>query len=539
MNATDETSGTAGTNDARREDIQLGPLLRDLARRFFSGNPFFLASAGILLYGLNRLSTDPHLAGAESAQLTFNFATLFFYEVLLVVTAILLARRTIWYDTLLLVGLENLFVLIPFSLVSRAVLVDQRLADEMCVAATLFALGKFWALRRYIPGLYLPKRLLMFGGVFLAANLAAALSFHRIGYHGRLASEWLMAGWVIILPVLVALGNFLPTAATPDNKLTKRTWLPYALMGLWLVVSIFHLAGVGYVYGFNWQNALIAPTLCVLAWTIYFQVPRLVPAVSTSLRRGLLLSPIVASLVAIQDERIFLALNAINAVCFAYLWLTGVDRKFVLTLGLVSFAAGLSSLPVTWLGEMPDFSRPEWTLGCFTACLLGMIIASRDPRWGLVGGLAWLGIGTTFVRHLDISGNWAVQAGLIFVLCHSLRWRDTEHSGARELRVFICIAWILDSVFWAQAGGDALIGGCAFGLTVCVMQGLHWLAIREWKSRIVGISAMVVIATAPLTQLAQKLKSTSPGYVAVIGSFVLFALGTIAAFTRPRWDKNR
>ena len=33
------------------------------------------------------------------------------YEVLLVLTAVLLARRGIWYDSTLLVGLENLLVL--------------------------------------------------------------------------------------------------------------------------------------------------------------------------------------------------------------------------------------------------------------------------------------------------------------------------------------------------------------------------------------------------------------------------------------------
>src|SRR5437867_3608924 len=141
----------------------LGNRLGDWARRVLASNPFYLASAGFLLYGVNRLSSDPRLTGAESSQLAFNFCALFGYEILLVITAIVLARRSIWYDALLLVGLENLFVLLPFSLVSRAVLLNQHLAWIMCAAAMVLAGAKFWLLQRYIPELRLSRPLLLVG----------------------------------------------------------------------------------------------------------------------------------------------------------------------------------------------------------------------------------------------------------------------------------------------------------------------------------------------------------------------------------------
>src|SRR5258708_18327993 len=100
------------------------PLADDLQtwlRRIMAGNPFYLASAGALLYGINQLTTDPKLVGAESSMLRFNFCALAVYEVMLVITAIALARRRIWYDALLLVGLANLLIIISFSLISRAV----------------------------------------------------------------------------------------------------------------------------------------------------------------------------------------------------------------------------------------------------------------------------------------------------------------------------------------------------------------------------------------------------------------------------------
>src|SRR4029077_18203767 len=138
---------------------------------------------GFLLYGVNRLSSDPNLVGAELAQLKFNFSALLVYEVLLVLTSIVLARRAIWYDSMLLVGIENLFVLIPFSLVSRTVLLRPNLGIIMTCAAACFAVGKFLALNRYLPELRLSCRLLLLGAVIMLANAAIALGFHALEYH--------------------------------------------------------------------------------------------------------------------------------------------------------------------------------------------------------------------------------------------------------------------------------------------------------------------------------------------------------------------
>ena len=97
-------------------------------KRIMAGNPFYLASAGFLLYGINQLTTDSKLVGSELPMLRFNFCALALYEIMLVGTAILLIRRRIWYDALLLFGLTNLFVIVPFSLISRAVFLSPHLA---------------------------------------------------------------------------------------------------------------------------------------------------------------------------------------------------------------------------------------------------------------------------------------------------------------------------------------------------------------------------------------------------------------------------
>src|SRR5262245_22974788 len=80
--------------------------VRDWLKHLLACNPFYLVSAGLLLFGLYRVSIDPHFLHGEIPQLVFNFTSLQLYELLLVGTAIVLARRCIWYDSKLLVVLE-------------------------------------------------------------------------------------------------------------------------------------------------------------------------------------------------------------------------------------------------------------------------------------------------------------------------------------------------------------------------------------------------------------------------------------------------
>src|ERR1039457_7214901 len=110
-------------------------------KRFLACNPFYLVSAALLLYGFYRVSMDANFLRGELVQLWFNFGSLQCYEVLLVLTAILLARRRIWYDSTLLVGLENLLVLVPFILLSEAALNGQGMARGMSKRAGLVALA--------------------------------------------------------------------------------------------------------------------------------------------------------------------------------------------------------------------------------------------------------------------------------------------------------------------------------------------------------------------------------------------------------------
>ena len=94
------------------------PDWRYWARRLWVCNPFFLCSAALLLFGVNRLSVDPNFLNDVTQNLLFNFFALQFYEVLVVATAVVLAHRKVWYDSALLVVLDNGLALVPFMLIS-------------------------------------------------------------------------------------------------------------------------------------------------------------------------------------------------------------------------------------------------------------------------------------------------------------------------------------------------------------------------------------------------------------------------------------
>ena len=538
MNSPTDFDSSAGATPNRGPDAFAlsGPTLANFFRRFFSCNPLYLASAGLLLYGINRLSSEPGLAGAEPAQITFNFAALFLYEILLVWTAIMLAQRAIWYDALLLVGLENLFVLIPFSLVSRAVQLDEVLGRKLCAAAVLLAVLQFWALRRHIPRLNLPPRLLAFGAVTMAANVALALGLRRIYDDPQAVNSWLTSGWLIGLPALIALGNSLPKPMRVAMSPEQKAWLPHAALGIWIAVTGGHLGGMGYVYSFQWSTALLAPSLWVLAWTVVLQSDALV---SVAARRRLVAAPLLVTVLAAGDFGLCFTLSLLNAAGFAWAWWR-LRTRTLLWLGAISVVASLAALPVEWAGQiMPGFNRAGWAFGCLTAALMGGIITSRNPKWTIAGG-GVCSVAAAILMHDSVtSWHWATQVGVCFCTAHSLRWRDGENAGARSARIYLCAVWIAQSVLWSFVNGsEAIQGGCISSSVVLVCYGLHRLLTGGWMTRLVPITAGVVLLAAPGANFAERLKSAPPGYLAVAGSFLLFGLGTIVALTKHRWLKR-
>src|SRR5579859_1007974 len=150
------------------------------ARRLLDCNPFYLVSAACLLYGSYLFTVDPAYRGAELGPITTIFSSLQLYEILLVATAIMLARRQIWYDSTLLVAVESTFVLIPFILVTLAAFLGNTVTWTVCGIGAAMAIIRFGSLKRFIPSLNMPRSLLVIGAMVLATNLILPFLFRSI-----------------------------------------------------------------------------------------------------------------------------------------------------------------------------------------------------------------------------------------------------------------------------------------------------------------------------------------------------------------------
>src|ERR1041384_7504393 len=100
----DEPTNPIDTPRIARIDVTTEEWIFYWVKRLLICNPFYLASAALLLYGIAKRAESPDFPN-ETSQLFFNFGSLQFYELLLVGTAIVLSRRRVWYDSTLLVFL--------------------------------------------------------------------------------------------------------------------------------------------------------------------------------------------------------------------------------------------------------------------------------------------------------------------------------------------------------------------------------------------------------------------------------------------------
>ena len=508
--------------------------LSSMLKRILAGNPFYLASAGLLLYGINQLTTDSKLVGAEFAMLRFNFCALFLYEIMLVGTAILLIRRRIWYDALLLFGLTNLFVIVPFSLISRAVFLSSHLALAMSICGTVLAVAKFWAFKRYAPELNLPRRLLFFGVLLLLANASAPLLFKRIALDLDQVSKWLNFIWQFALPTLAGLGIFLPRPAKRGGAPAGQKWLPTAVFFGWVIVTACHFGGIGYSNSYAWNWSLLVPIAWVVTWTAYVRIADFITRPNRLLEQILLSVPLLLPLLAVGSERILMAFAGLNLVIYGLLFIRKDQNFLALTRLLGSVAIFCGSLPIPWISHVvPSVERPEWAMLSVFACFFWLIFWSRDPRIALFGALSLIGLCFCYAPNF---GHYAVQVALVSLLVHSLRWDEQAHKGATMLCLLASMLWSLVSCSWIfdSVHPERLLVDSAAGalLAVYLLQGIR---VRRWKPLIVPISAASVLLSEPAMIVGKWLNHDTPGMVAVIGSFLLFALGSIAAFSKPKW----
>lgn len=311
------------------------------------------------------------------------------------------------------------------------------------------------------------------------------------------------------------------------------------MLALWILVTGFHLGGVGYVYGFDWRLAVLAPAIWVLAWTLRHRVTDFIEAPSPELRRALLFGPFVATLFALGDDRLFPALSFLSAIAYGRIYLRNRAERWTICLSVASLAAAFAGLPEGWASLLvPEFSRGVWVLYCLGLILFCLAAASRDPRAAFPGGI--LALAATRLVSNRWEGSWdlATEVALVFVLSHSMRWPDERHPGARLARMAFAAAWLAHAAYWM--GTDQRSTGFviySLATLLVVAYAVHRFLAGFWASRVLPGAALLVSLACPARQVVEILQSTSPGFLAVAIGFLLFALGTLAALTKHRWNK--
>lgn len=516
-------------------------------KKFLVCNPFYLASAALLLFGLYRVSMDPNFLPEEVSQLAFNFTSLQSYELLLVGTAMLLARRMIWYDAKLLVVLENLLLLVPFLLINQAALIDQQTVWVFCGAAMLFVVARSARAQRSVAALRFPGRLTLIGAGVLAVNTAWPViyrHFQETKFGKNLdagpAFEMHLVSWWVLLPVLIALANLLPRPRDDGRSPVQGRRFPVGLLALWLFGTAVHLYALGYVYDFHLRREWLAPAVWVLAWTLHLRLPDYVESVAPLTRKLTLALPLPVTLIAACEtgSNVFFALNALNLLAFARVVWTERGNRLAMHLTMLSFAALVAAVPGPLFQLLTGwFNRSDLMGLAVLAYVLIATLMTRNPKAAVLGGIAAALAGGALREHHGDAWHWAAQAGVVFFLLHSLRWRDYEHQGASVVRIILAAGWLIHSVIWVR--DDAAVWHpLAMAGAVLLACWFRGFVFQRWTPLVVPGTAAAVALCGPVNFLLVQLQTTPAGVIAIAASFLLFAIGTTVALTKHRWHKH-
>jgi hypothetical protein len=509
--------------------------------RFDFGNPFYVLSAVFLLYGIYRVAVDPKFLETETRQVIFNFSALQCYQVLLAITAVILARWRIATDAALLVKLEGLLVVAPFILLSHAVFLGGSLGQLLCVIGAGLTVLRVGLLKSAVPNLNLPRPLLVAGVFILSLNAALPLLF-RSGLNVN-SEAWVnkhLILWVLVLPTLVALLNVFPRLKESGGSPLEGRWLPLVLYSFWVSGTAMHLVCINYVDQVNFRQQttfephLIAPALCALAWTLLFRQHDFFPHVTLRGRHALLVIPALSPLPALwsQHALFFSALTVLNTLLYLTFYAKQSRVRLALQLGIASFALAIASIPLGPASALlSSVSRGQLIAGSLILFVVLEGTLLRTPKFAVLGGLlvglSMLGLaaGENAPVHL------ALQVAVAWFLLHSVWWDDTAEPLAPMLRLAATLGWILHSWFCIQEGaGLTLIPWLALlvSLGYCAMRAIGVAPARVF----VLLAAAMSIAPIPLQSPAAQMRELPSGLVALFSSFVLFALGTAFAMWR-------
>jgi hypothetical protein len=419
-------------------------------------------------------------------------------------------------------------------LISQGALMSQTTGLLLAGTAVGLAVGRALALRRLFPEFNLPPRALALGVVVLLLNAVLPILYP----HAVLKNTEDWAGpnlwlWFLALPALIAGANLLPHPKRYGGNHPERHWLPLFNYALWTAGTGAHVWSLSHVSGLPFQWEWLGPTAVAAAWTLFARLGDCAVVPGVNLRRSALVLAFLVPLVSFANAELFEALVLANAIGFGVLFMRGdAMRTFARELLVLCLPFVAFGLPQdVGRAVMPYFVRAS---GFPVALSLLLVICSM--RWFRVvtgcTGAVGLTILVAFVSP-GASPHAYLQTAVIFVLTHSLAWRE-KTLGTQFIRSVAGFFWLLNAAVWVHDYGlKTDVGVTLSALLLLATWFVLWRVSRERPDLVVAASATAVTLCAPTDWL---IVNGSTGLSALVASALLFAIGFAVAWTRHRWE---
>jgi len=512
-------------------DDTRSPLAR-MAAAVMVCNPFLLLSPMCLLYGIYRAVIAPNLFETETGNTVFNFVALAFYVLLVCVTSTLLARKRIMPDTMMLLLIHALLFVAPFILIAHGVFLDGPVAASLGAGGIGCGMAQLFVLRKRLAESFVSPQLIVGGALVLVSNFALPMLFrHGLEKNNELWGATGNYAWNLLLPLLVAWLNVLPKRAE-CGALWSRTWFGFITFLLWLGGTAVQLWTVAYVDDRAVHGYQFAVAAWVLAWTALRRaedLPALCAVWVRKLAPGAVFLIPTAGAMSGLDLNIACALFALNLP----LLLLRIGQLPVLALAGLSLAAAICCLPVHWIQLLaPHADRGLFTVMTIGALVIGCLAYLKDPRAGFMGAIA-VGIGVA--GYTELSATFALNAAILFLFLHQLRWPEIR----RDESILLCLAagiWLAQTLEREMAGSiDARVACFVATIvaTICLRNASRGLT----TSLIPPICSIVALLIHPTHRLALNVANAPSGALAIGLGFLLLAAGAWHALKRS--DKEQ
>ena len=202
----------------------------------------------------------------------------------------------------------------------------------------------------------------------------------------------------------------------------------------------------------------------------------------------------------------------------------------------------LLCLPFAAFGLPQDWGRvvmPYFTRASGFPVALSLLLVICSMRWFRVVSSCCGAVGLTILVGFMSPGAAShayLQTAVIFVLTHSLAWREKTHltQFVRSVAGFLCL---LNSAAWVHDyGWKADVGVTLSAMLMLATWFVIWRVSRERPDLVVAAFAGAVTLCVPTDWL---IVNGSTGVLALAASALLFAIGFAVAWTRHRWERAR